>query len=325
MIQILVNKIIDWLIAFSLVTLILWFSFTQPVYSGKTNKSSTLDINYHELRKHAIALVEDYSPRTIEFGNLNITAHYIHDELNNFGNVSYRPYSTLGGQYSNVVLELGPETEEVFVIGAHYDSENSSLDTEGNASGIATLIELARQLSINEGKLSLRINIVAYPLSQLGSTSRENMGSFNHAAELKRLGKKVYLMISLDGVGRFTEKPKSQEYPFHFMHLLYPDQGNYISVQGRLQDSGKIRALKRSFSRRSELPLYSFSVPSSFSIIKSMDHINYQAHGFPAVVLTDTSKYRTMDSKDAIKQINFNKIALLVKGLYQVVIDVNNN
>ena len=325
MIKILVNKIIDWLIAFFLVTIILWFTLTQPVYSGKYNNNSSLDINHQELRKHAIALVEDYTPRTIEFGNLNITAHYIYDELKKFGEVSYHPFSTLGGQYSNVVLELGPETREVFVIGAHYDSGNSSLDTEGNASGVATLIELARQLSLNENKLSLRVNIVAYPLSQLGTASRENMGSYNHAAELKRLAKKVHLMISLDGVGRFNEQHKSQEYPFNFMHLLYPDQGNYISVQGRLQDSDKIRELKRSFAKRSDLPLYSFSIPSSLSAIKSIDHLNYQTHGFPAVVLSDTAKYRMIKTNTVIEQLDFNKIGLLVKGLYQVVIDANKS
>lgn len=320
MIRMLVNNLIDWLITLTVVILILWFVITQPVLIKSTQKTNSLVVNTEKLRKHVVALVEDYSPRTIAYGNFDIAAHYIFDELKNLGSTHYQNFNTLGGSYSNVILELGPDSNEVFVIGAHYDAKNNSLDTEGSASGVAALIELARQLSQTENKLVMKVQIVAYPLSQSVLTTTENMGSYNHAASLKRLNKKVHLMVSLDSVGHFTNSEQSQEYPFDFMHLLYPNRGNYISVVGRLQDFTKIRKLKESFESGTELPLYSFNPPSNFPFINSRDHLNYQLHGFPAVLVTDTADYRKVNGSSIETQLDFEKMAMLVKGLHQVVI-----
>jgi len=319
MIRMLVNNLIDWLIVLTVVTMIVWFVLTQPVLIKSTQRINSVVVNKEKLRKHVVALVEDYSPRTIEYGNLNIAAQYIFDELKDLGSVHYQGFKTLSGSYNNVILELGPDSNEVFVIGAHYDAKNNSLDTEGNASGVAILIELARQLSHTKNKLPMKVQIVAYPLSQGTLTAKENMGSYNHAAYLKTLNQEVYLMVSLDSVGRFTNREKSQEYPFNFMHLLYPNRGNYISVVGRLQDYTKIRHLKKSFVNGTKLPLYSFNSPSSFPLINSRDHLNYQLHGFPAVLVTDTADYRKVNGSIIGIQLDFEKMAMLVKGLNQVV------
>lgn len=321
MIRMLVNNLIDWLITLTVVIIILWFVLTQPVFIKSNQNGHSLDINHEKLRKHVVALIEDYSPRTMEYGNLNLAADYIFDELKDLGKAHYQNFKTLGGSYNNVILELGPDSNEVFVIGAHYDAENNSLDTEGNASGVATLIELARQLSQTEAKLHMKVNIVAFPLSQDTLTTAENMGSYNHAAYLKKTNKKVHLMVSLDSVGHFTNNEQSQEYPFNFMYLLYPDRGNYISVVGRLQDFTKIRNLKRSFETGTELPLHSFNPPSNFTLVNSRDHLNYQLHGFPAVLVTDTADYRKVNGRSIETQLDFEKMAMLVKGLHQVVMD----
>jgi len=319
----LIHRITDWLVVFLGVVLILWFAFTVPIFSWSHNKQISTDISLVILKSHVSALIHDFAPRTIEYGNLNITAHYIYDQLKRFGNVKYQPYSTLGGRFSNVELKLGPDTKEVFVIGAHYDAENDSLDVDGNASGIATLIELAHQLSKSEEKLPIRVILVAYPLSQGYSAIRENMGSYNHAKYLVKANKQVRLMLSLDGVGSFNDAEKSQNYPYKFLNYIYPDKGDYIGVIARLQDYQRVRAMKKSFVSASELPLYSFNVPESFSLTSSQDHLNYQRLGFPAVLITDTAKYRdkNLQIDDVVERLDYKKMALLIKGLYQVVMD----
>jgi len=319
----LIHRLTDWLVVFFGVVLILWFAFTVPIFSWSHDKEMSTDISLVVLKSHASALIHDFAPRTIEYGNLNITAHYIYDQLKRFGKVKYQPYSTLGGRFSNVVLKLGPDTKEVFVVGAHYDAENDSLDVDGNASGIATLIELAHQLSKSEQKLPIRVILVAYPLSQGYSAIRENMGSYNHAKSLVSANKKVRLMISLDGVGSFNNDNKSQSYPYKFLNYIYPDKGNYIGVVARIQDYKTVRAMKKSFVSASELPVYSFNVPESFSMTSSQDHLNYQRLGFPAVLMTDTAKFRekNMQIEDVVDRLDYEKMAMLIKGLYQVVMD----
>lgn len=319
-----INRLTDWLIALLGIVLILWFGFTLPSFSlSKTNeKASSLNISQSDLRNHVEALSNYYAPRTIEFGNLNATANYIHTEFSKHGNAQYQPYWTLASRYKNVLLELGPKTKEVLVIGAHYDAKNDSLDIDGNASGVSALIELAHQLSKNEDKLSIGVQLVAYPLSQKKSTTIENMGSYQHARLLSEAGKPVKLMLSLDSVGSYTDESKSQKYPYKFMHHVYPDKGNYISLVGRLQDYSEILQLKKSFKQASKLPMHSFSVPTSYTS-NSVDHLNYQRYGFPAMMVTDTAEYRvSKDEKDEIvDRLDYKKMAMLVEGLYQVVLD----
>lgn len=323
LIKYLANQLTDWLFVLLGVSLVLWFGMSLPIFSLSNKNINAPIVNQNNLKSHVRTLIEDYAPRTAEYGNLNITAHYIHYELAKFGDVLYQPYWTLAGRYSNVILSLGPETKEVFVIGAHYDAESDSLDVDGNATGVATLIELARHLSESKNKLPIKVLLIAYPLSQRNSATVENMGSYNHAAFLKQQQKDVQLMISLDGVGRFNKDENSQRYPYRFMQLFYPSKGNYISLIGRLRDFSQVRRLKASFASSSSLPLYSFNAPERYSPTASHDHVNYQKQGFPAVMISDTADYRQLDNKrsNIVEQLDYEKMAMLVKGLYQVVMD----
>jgi len=318
------NLLIDWLIAFVAIVLILWFAFTLPTFSiSKISVDATpININQANLQSHVEALSYYYAPRTIEFGTLNATGSYIHRAFSKLGEAEYQSYRTLATEYKNVLLKLGPDTEEILVIGAHYDAKNDSLDIDGNASGVATLIELAHQLSENEDKLSIGVQLVAYPLSQKKSVTIENMGSYKHARLLNETEKSVKLMLSLDSVGSYTDESKSQQYPYKFMNHVYPDKGNYISLVGRLQDYSKILQLKKSFKQASKLPMYSFSAPSSY-ISSSVDHLNYQRYGFPAMMITDTAENRVLEEKkgEIVDRLDYKKMAMLVEGLYQVVLD----
>jgi len=321
-----INLLTDWLIVLLGVSLILWFGITLPTFSlSKTDLSeySSLNIDQINLKKHVKALSDFYAPRTIEYGTLNAAADYIYKELSEISTTSYQPYWTLTGRYNNVVLNLGPNTKKIIVIGAHYDAQNSSLDIDGNASGVSALIELARHLAENQDKLAIGVQLVAYPLSQKQSVTIENMGSYQHASSLKDSAKQVKLMLSLDNVGSYSEEKKSQKYPYKFMHYVYPDKGNYISLLGRLQDYSEILDFKKSFKHSSALALYSFSLPASNYPTNSQDHLNYQRHGFPAMVITDTAGYRNIkiDQKAVVERLDYKKIAMLVQGLYQVVMD----
>ncbi len=312
----------DWLIALCGVLLTLWWVLTLPVFNTTKAPIKLSHVSTLNLKKHVEVLVHKLSPRTIQHGNLNNTAQYIYQELSKYGSVKYQTFSTIAGQYSNVLLELGPDTDEIFIIGAHYDAQSSSLDIDGNASGVSSLIELARNLAENSSQLSQKVHLVSYPLSQIKLTRPENMGSYYHAQNIKLLEKKVILMISLDGVGNFSNQEKSQNYPYKFMRFFYPDKGNYISLIGQIEDYSEVRRMKKSFKSASTLPLYSFNVPTNYSPTNSYDHLNYQAHGFPAVLLTDTAKYRKISKRDdAVEQFNYTKMAELVASIYQVVMD----
>ena len=329
----LIQKLSDWMIVVLAVSLILWLGFTLPVFTSSKQTSALTSVSEERLKETVATLVNTYNPRTFQYDNLDYTTEYLRAQLSKLGNVYAQPFGAkgnMGKSYENLILSLGPETEELIVIGAHYDAENGSLDAEGNASGVAALLELAHHLSKNEGKLNIKVQIVAYPISIVETKSLfsviKTTGSNYHAKSLKKAGSKVKMMLSLDSVGRYNNEIGSQKYPHQFMHAFYPNQGDYISVVGLMSESQSLLKVKKSFLGVSSLPMVSFNLPDNFVPTSSMDHLNYQKQGYPSMLITDTAKYRALDSTktSVVDQLDYEKMAELVTGLYKVVIDTHS-
>lgn len=329
MISDIVNKTFDWLIAFLVAGLTVWFGITQPVFTF-FSESSVPEIEASKLKKHVIELSQTYAPRTAEFDGIRPSAHYIFRQLTEVGkSIGRKPkyqafWTTGGGRFSNVIFQLGPATAETIVIGAHYDTRNAFPGADNNASGVATLIELARALSIIEKDLPIRVELVAYALSEGTVLGTNDMGSFKHAEMLKKKNRAVKLMLSIDSVGYFTNQPNSQRYPFSFMKLVYPTAGNFINISSHLQDFLHLRQVKKSFKKASALGVHSVTAPEIFPSIGNSDHINYWKHGFPALLVSDTTFYRNKyynTLNDTAEKLNYSGMAMVVQGLYQTVMD----
>ncbi len=325
----LVSKLIDWLIVFFIGSLILWAVFTLPVYSTKQQSSLLSKGSEARLQSTVSTLVNTYNPRSYRFETLGFTTDYLRSELAQYGVVEVQAFGDVENRekiHKNLILRLGPDTKEVFVIGAHYDTQDESLDAEGNASGIATLLELARDLSKNQDKLAIRIQLVAYPISNVDTknlfTSVKTTGSEVHAKSLRQAEIKVRMMLSLDSVGHYNNESGSQKYPYDFLHAFYPNQGNYISVIGPLGEYQSLIELKKSFVRSTPLPIESFNLLDHFVPTGAKDHLHYQEQGYPSLLITDTAKFRKKDDKKSVVEaLDYKKMSLLVKGLYQVVMD----
>lgn len=323
-----INKTFDWLIVFFLVSLFLWFGVTQPVFSF-FNSSSVPEIDQGKLKDHVDALSKTYAPRTPEFEGIRPAAHYIYRQLTEAGRLigkkpRYQAFGTMAGSFSNIIFKLGPATAETVVIGAHYDTRNAFPGADNNASGVSVLIELAKALSIIEKDLPVRVELVAYALSEGSVLGTSDMGSFKHAEMLKKKNRAVKLMISVDSVGFFSNKSNSQEYPFSFMKLVYPTTGNFINISSHFQDFLELRAVKKSFKKISSLDVRSINAPENFPNIANSDQISYWAHGFPAVMITDTWSYRNKNyntENDTADKLNYAGMAMVVQGLYQTIVD----
>ncbi len=325
----LMSKLIDWLIILFIAALILWAAFTLPVFSSKTLNTDLSKDTEARLKSTVSTLVNTYNPRTYRYETLDFTTDFLRSELAQLGTVEVQAFGDIeNGEkiYKNLILRLGPHTKEIFVIGAHYDTDDESLDAEGNASGIATLLELARELSKHQDKLAIGIQLVVYPISKIDTqnlfTSVKTMGSEAHAKYLKRSGTKVRMMLSLDSVGHFNSKSGSQQYPYSYLHAFYPSKGDYISVVGGLGEFQTLIDLKKSFVRSSPLPIVSFNTLNHFGPTGAKDHLHYQEQGYPSLLITDTAKFRKQgEKKSVVEALDYEKMGLLVKGLYHVVMD----
>lgn len=318
------SKIItEWFIVLFITSFLIWFVLTGPVLpSFKPSDFESADI--HNLQQHVLSLTN--TPRMAEFDNLRPPARYIHKHFSKYGKARYQPFKTAIGLVNNVIIEFGAETKEVLIIGAHYDALDGMPGADGNASGVAGLIELARLLS-KQQDLPIRVQLAAYALSEGQYFGTKDMGSFRHAQQLRKKHKQVVMMMSLDSIGYFSDQPESQNYPHEFMRLFYPNSGNYIRITGRLQDIMAVRKIKKSFTK-TNLAVRSLNAPEIIDLVSTSDNTSYWDQGYSAVLISDTAAdrnpaYHTV--KDTAEHLDYKRMAMVVQGVGQAVLDITNS
>jgi hypothetical protein len=318
------GRLSDWLLVLIGVNVIIWFVMTSPMLPTLEAMQNSVPVSQDGLKQHVVELSQTYSPRMAEFENLRPPAGYIRKQFAQYGKVKYQFFKTGVGTFRNVVASFGPDSKDILVIGAHYDSHDGLPGADGNASGVAGLIELARMLSVQKN-LPMKIELVAYALAEGAYFGTKDMGSFYHAESLKKAGRNVKLMISLDGIGYFDKESGSQKYPYKFMRFFYPGSGDFIRITGRLQDVFTVRKVKKSFSKVDNLEVRSLNAPEVFPSVGRSDHRNYWLQGYPAVMVSDTGGDRNPafhTEGDVADKLDYERMALVVQGVYQTIVDV---
>ena len=122
----------------------------------------------------------------------------------------YQPFERSGKTYKNVIGVIPGNDpvlkDEYIIIGAHYDHLGVMNDeiyngADDNASGTATIIEMARILKGQQSQLKRSIIVAAFDAEEIG------LWGSNHLAKQLDLSK-VRLMMSIDMVG-WLEKGKT--------------------------------------------------------------------------------------------------------------------
>nr|WP_228577456.1 M28 family peptidase [Halomonas sp.] len=188
-----------------------------------------------------------------------------------------------------VVLPGGRLADEVLVVGAHYDTVRGSPGADDNASGVAVLIELARQL--REVELDRTLRLVAFVNEEAPFFGSHAMGSLRYARQAKAEEWNIVGMISLEMLGYYSDEPGSQHYPFP-LDLFYPDTGNFLAFVSNLESRGLLHQAIGTFRRHAEVPSEGMAAPPQLGDINRSDHWAFWEMGFPAMMLTDTANFR---------------------------------
>ena len=231
-------------------------------------------------------------------------------------------YAVNAKTHVNVVAQYGQESTEIIVIGAHYDSYHETPGADDNASGVAGLLELGNLLALSD--LTFRVLLVAYDTEEPPYFATDNMGSFHHASYLKENSVSVKLMMSLEMIGYYSSEKGSQSYPHALLRLAYPSEGNFIAVIDRF-NSGSARRVKTLMSEAIDLDVYSMNAPNKVPGIDFSDHRNYWAHGYNAVMITDTAFYRNKEyhlKGDTYERLNYDNMAQVILGVYWTIISL---
>lgn len=275
------------------------------------------------LQQHLARLTKTTGYRNHEnTAALDQVAGYIHEVFALYADSVYdQPYSVDGKTYRNVVCVFGRDQKETVVLGAHYDVCGNQDGADDNASGVAGLLELARQLKGQP--LRQRIELVAYSLEEPPYFRTEYMGSYVHAQSLKESGRPVLGMVSLEMIGYFDARKNSQSYPIGALSLIYGNKGDYITLVNKFGKGRFARKFSRRFVGTRALKTKRFNGPRRLEGIDFSDHLNYWHFGFSATMITDTAFYRNKNyhqTTDRVETLDFGRMAKVVDGVFQTIV-----
>ncbi len=245
--------------------------------------------------------------------------------IKNLEKVEKQDFYVEGNRYTNIIGSYNTEAKKRIVIGAHYDVAGDTPGADDNASGVAGVLEIARLLNEVKPSLKYRIDLALYPNEEPPFFGTIKMGSYVHAKSLKESKAEIFLMICLEMIGYFSDKPNSQTFPFPFMKYFYPTTGNFIGIVGKTGQKRIVKRIKKLMEKGGNIPVYSINAPTIIPGVDYSDHRNFWHFGYKAVMITDTAFYRNPNyhrKTDTINTLDFNKMYEVIKGVFNVIINL---
>ncbi|MBZ0185278.1 MAG: M28 family peptidase, partial [Candidatus Obscuribacterales bacterium] len=170
----------------------------------------------HNLEQHITVLALQIGERHfLKPDKLQESADYIFqvfDSLETSGlKTSRHEFIANGQRFENIELTISgtEESDEIIVVGAHYDTVDNCPGANDNASGVAAILEMARILSLKP--LSKTIRLVAFP-NEEHFFGENQMGSYFYAKECRYRKDKIIAMISIETIGYYRNYKGSQKY-----------------------------------------------------------------------------------------------------------------
>ncbi len=296
-------------------------------YSGPFKPLSKIEKRLCDrLKNHVAILAGSIGERNIWKQNqLNAAALYIEETLTDFGyQVEIQEFECRGLKVKNLEVERTGirASNDMVIVGAHYDSVFGSPGANDNASGVSALLELARIFSRISPSLTVRF--VAFVNEEPPFFRTEHMGSRVYALRSRQRGEHITAMLSLETIGFYSDELESQAYPFP-LSILYPKVGNFIGFVGNVSSRNTVRKAISSFRHHTLFPSEGAAAPGWIPGIGWSDHWAFWKEGYPAVMITDTALFRYKHyhgAEDTPDKLQYDRMARVVQGLGHVVADL---
>lgn len=297
------------------------FSFIFLLSGDKRIPHKKAMISVENLKGHVRNIHFDRNPYD-HYPELEQAAQYIGREFLKIGlEVQEDFFQWEGKSYKNIVAEkkgvIFPN--RVFILGAHYDTVPSSPGADDNASAIAVLLEVVR--NIQPDPLDITVRFIAFSLEETNF-----IGSTHYVEKLKKGEEEVLGMISLEMVG-FTG-PK-QNYPPYLNPKYFPNVGDFIAIIGNERSKELLGKICKSFKTHiPQLPLEFLIVPGKgegMEEVRLSDHSPFWDQGFSALMVTDTSFLRNPNyhlPSDRMETLNFEFMRKVTTGIYYSIIEL---
>ncbi len=310
------------IILFIMATLSFSIGMPGSSFSGNLPPLSAAEIRVAEnLKTHVQTLAGDIGQRNIWTpGSMEASERYISEVFKKSGyELSFQEFTYQGRKSRNIEVEKPGKSDEILIIGAHYDSVLGSPGANDNASGVASLLELARLLASRESFYTIRL--VAFANEEPPFYYTAEMGSSFYAKRCKERKEKIIGMLSLETMGHYVDEAKSQKYPFP-LSLFYPDRANFVAFVGNLASRNLVRQMIGDFRRTARFPSEGLAAPEFVIGVGWSDHWSFWQEGYPALMLTDTAFFRSPHyhtAADTPEKLQYDAMARITMGMSKVV------
>jgi hypothetical protein len=150
------------------------------------------------------------------------------------------------------------------------------------------------------------------------------MGSHVYARAARRRGDAIRVMLSLEMLGCYSDRPGSQGYP-PLLRWFYPDRGNFIAFVSNLASRRALRETVRAFRAHSDFPCESLATFAFVPGVAWSDQLSFWREGYPAAMVTDTAFHRYAHyhtAQDTPDRLDYPAMARVVQGLALAVLDL---
>lgn len=309
------------------VALALYLALRMPGRSFRDSPPTTDSAMEGMLRRHVGHLAGEIGERNFQrYEALTEAADYIEEQFRKTeAMVSRQSYELDGRRFDNVIAEFkgAAAPEEVFVIGAHYDTVVGSPGANDNASGVAAILALASRFSSRTPAKTLRF--VAFVNEETFFGQGPKMGSHVYASACRWAWEDIRGMLSLETIGYFSGEPGSQHYPIELLRKIYPDRGDFIAFVSNLSSRSFLRRTLGVFRRHGKIPSEGACLPEAVPGVGWSDHWSFWQAGYPALMVTDTAPFRYPwyhQREDTPDKIDYTAMGSVVDGLAAVIEDL---
>jgi len=288
---------------------------------------------------HLKEVARDRDPYLASLGHFYVR-EYIRQELQQWGKVEIDEFEVKGKTHQNLILNLPSikkdkkevkkdkpfsfyslasesnyqSTEELapILISAHYDAVPGCPGADDDGTGIAVLLEIAREFAAKPLKYPVRL--VAFDMEEMGL-----FGSENYAEKLQQEKQELRLMISLEMLGYCDKSPNSQTYPTGLQYF-YPNTGDFIALIGNLSTLYDMISMGSSIRKEGTncewlpVPNRGLVVPDT----RRSDHAPFWDRGYGAIMVTDTANMRNPNyhkDSDTVETLDLDFLTGVCQGL----------
>lgn len=287
--------------------------------SSPLGRRPELLVTADRLRAHIEHLAGKIGERhVLRFGALDAAREYIESAWRDQGYcVSRQWYDAMGVRCANLEITWAGSRREtgVLLIGAHYDTVPGSPGANDNGSGVAALLEISRLT--RKFKVPMSVRFVAFVNEEPPFFGSPAQGSMVYAGAARKRNDDIQLMVALETIGFYSNKPGSQHYPPLF-NLVYPRVGNFIGFVSDFRSWRKMRRLARAFRARSDFPIECAATFRFVPGVSWSDHWSFWQHSYRAVMVTDTAPYRYPyyhTAQDKPDELSYPEMARATDGL----------